>query len=74
MSTLGLTGHNLEAIEALALEIGNNFVSLLLLLGTPTLDVMQNVNSGRTLGFDGEVLLFTEYGLVHCLEIDDGDR
>lgn len=68
-----LTGHDLEAIEALALVIGDGLVGLELLLGAPVLNVVQDVNPGRVLSLHPPELVFAEHGLVHCGEIDGGD-
>ena len=69
-----LTGHDLEAIESAALEIGDGLVGLVLLLGAPGLNVVEDINPGRILGLDSDVLLLAEHGSVHCGEVDDGDR
>lgn len=68
------TWHDLKPIEALALKLGYCFIGLALLLGAPILNVVQYIDSGGVLGFDGEVLFIAEDGLIHGREIDDGDR
>lgn len=73
MNSCDFTRHNLESIEPLALKIGNNFVSFLLLGRFPLFDMMQNVDARRGSGFDGKVLIFAEDGFVHGRKINYGD-
>ena len=68
-----LTRHDLEAIKALFFEISNNLISFSLLIGTPILNVMQNINPRRVFSFDPLVLVVSEDSLVHCSEVDDGN-
>lgn len=68
-----LTRHDLEAIKALFFEISNNLVSFLLLFGSPTLNVVQDINPRGVFSFDSLVLVVSEDSLVHCGEVDDRD-
>ena len=67
------TRHDLKAIETLALENGDGFVRLLLLLGAPILDLVQDIDPGRILRPNFEILVLTENSSVHCREIDGRD-
>lgn len=64
------TWHDLEAIESLALEIGDGFDRLSLLLGAPILDLVQDIDSRGILGLDPKVLFVAEHRSVHRREID----
>lgn len=68
-----LTGHNSEAIKSLALEIGDDFVRPALLIGSPILNNVQNIDSRWVLSSDSIMLVVAKHGFIHSGEIDDGD-
>lgn len=70
-----MTGHDVEAVEALPLEARDDLVRVALLVGRPVLDAVEDVDGaspGRARRSVGRVP--AEHLAVHGREVDDGHR